>query len=223
MQSLIAENNEKRKLLNKENKKIYEDMLMYVRLSYNKSETETEEVLMELLDHLLILQQEGRDASELFGDDPKQYANEIVGELPQMISKKLIMLFFMGVFYFLGVATFLNGLVSVIFHYGFGLLESSQTYYVGTISINTLLSLGIAFILVYAFIRYISWTCFKDVSKIFELLFTGIVFGALPFGTFLALFYFMPSFGPSITIEVYWLILIGICFYLLGSFFKRKA
>ncbi|WP_017186542.1 DUF1129 family protein [Alkalibacillus haloalkaliphilus] len=224
MESLIVENNEKRRLLNKENKKIYEDMLMYVRLSYNKSVAETEEVLMELLDHLLILQQEGRVASELFGDNPKQYANEIVGELPQkMLSKKMIMQFFMGVFYFLGVAIFLNGLVSTVCHYGFGLPESNQTYYVGTLAINTLLSLGIAFILVYAVIRYICWACFKDVTKIFELLFTGIVFGALPFGIFLALFYFMPSFGPPITIELYWLILIGICFYLLGSLFKRKA
>ena len=129
----------------------------------------------------------------------------------------------MGVFYFLGVATFLNGLVSTICHYGFGLLESSQTYYVGTLSVNTLLSLGIAFLVVCGVIRYISWTCFKNVSKVFELLVTGIVFGTLPFCIFLALFYFMPSFGPSITIELYWLILIGIFFYLLGSFFKRKA
>ncbi|WP_163583252.1 DUF1129 family protein [Gracilibacillus saliphilus] len=223
MQSLIAENNEKRKLLNKENKKIYEDMLMYVRLSYKKSEAETEEVLMELLDHLLILQHEGKDASELFGTDPKQYADEIVGELPQVITKKVIMLFFMGVFYFLGVATFVNGLVSSILSYGFGQLESNETYYIGTLSVNTLLSLGIAFLVVCGVIRYISWTCFRNVSKVFELLVTGIVFGTLPFCIFLALFYFMPSFGPSITIELYWLILIGICFYLLGNVFKRKA
>ncbi|QGH32962.1 DUF1129 family protein [Gracilibacillus salitolerans] len=223
MQGLIAENNEKRKLLNKENKKIYEDMLMYVRLSYNKSEAETEEVLMELLDHLLILQHEGREASELFGTDPKKYADEIVGELPQTITKKVLMLFFMGVFYFLGVAAFINGLVSTILYFGFGQLESIKTYYIGSLSINTLLSLGIAFLVVYSVIRYFRWSCFKNISKIFELLFTGVIFGALPFGIFLALFYFMPPFGPSITIEVYWLIIIGICFYVLGSVFKRKA
>ncbi|SFL93434.1 Protein of unknown function [Gracilibacillus orientalis] len=223
MKSLIAQNNEKRKLLNKENKKIYEDMLMYVRLSYQKSGAETEEVLMELLDHLLILQGEGRDASELFGDDPKKYANEIVGELPQTITKKLLMLFFMGVCYFLGVATFINGLISTIVYYGFGRLESFETYYIGSLSINTLLSLVIAFLVVYGCLRYIRWSCFKNVSKTFEFLFAGLFLGALPFGIFLGLFYFVPSFGPAITLEVYWLMLVGVGFFILARVFQKKA
>ncbi|WP_347862474.1 hypothetical protein U0355_04750 [Salimicrobium sp. PL1-032A] len=50
---MIKSNNEKRKELTEENREYYEDMLLYIRLSYSKSEQDMEEVLAELLDHLL--------------------------------------------------------------------------------------------------------------------------------------------------------------------------
>ncbi|OEF97171.1 DUF1129 family protein [Desulfuribacillus alkaliarsenatis] len=56
------------------NLKYYEDMLIYIRFSYNKSDQEVEEVLSELLDHLLDAQAEGKTAYEVFGDEPKKYA-----------------------------------------------------------------------------------------------------------------------------------------------------
>ena len=59
-EQLAELNFEKRKELTKENLKYYEDMLLYIRLSYDKSEQETEEILSELLDHLLEAQKEGR-------------------------------------------------------------------------------------------------------------------------------------------------------------------
>lgn len=69
-QELIKLNNKKREKLNEENLKYYEDMLVYLRLSFLKSEQETEELLNELLDHLLEAQEEGKDFTEVFGDDP---------------------------------------------------------------------------------------------------------------------------------------------------------
>lgn len=59
-QELIKLNNKKREKLNEENLKYYEDMLVYLRLSFLKSEQETEELLNELLDHLLEAQEEGK-------------------------------------------------------------------------------------------------------------------------------------------------------------------
>lgn len=75
-EELIQINNEKRKELTKENKEYYEDMLVYVRLSYDKSEQETEEILTELLDHLVEAQEEGTTAKDVFGQEPKKYADE---------------------------------------------------------------------------------------------------------------------------------------------------
>ena len=86
--ALREEINEKRKELTEENRKVYEDMLTYLRLSYNKSERETEEILLELLNHLLEAQKAGKSAEEIFGPDPKRLAKQIVGELPALIPSK---------------------------------------------------------------------------------------------------------------------------------------
>jgi len=32
----------------------------------------------------------------------------------------------------------------------------------------------------------------------------------------------MPSFGPSIILDVYWLMVIGVIFYLFGRYLKNK-
>ena len=72
VKEMVELNNQRRKLLTKENLKYYEDMLVYIRLSYDKSDQEIEEVLLELLDHLLEAQKEGRTAKEVFGRNPKK-------------------------------------------------------------------------------------------------------------------------------------------------------
>ncbi|GMG61557.1 hypothetical protein TEHAB4_13040 [Tetragenococcus halophilus] len=89
-EELVQLNNEKRKQLSQENKKYYEDMLIYIRTSYNTSDQEMEEILVELLDHLIEAQAEGKTAKDVFGKQPKKYANEILGELPKGVTKKHI-------------------------------------------------------------------------------------------------------------------------------------
>lgn len=106
-QELIKLNNKKREKLNEENLKYYEDMLVYLRLSFLKSEQETEELLNELLDHLLEAQEEGKDFTEVFGDDPKQYANELLGEIPKSMTKERFNLFLLGSFHFLHPCSYL--------------------------------------------------------------------------------------------------------------------
>lgn len=80
---LITENNEKRRQLSKINKDYYNDMLLYIRLQLFISERESEEILMELLDHLLEGQSEGKTAYQIFGNDPQGYADEIIEQLPK--------------------------------------------------------------------------------------------------------------------------------------------
>ncbi|MFK4996838.1 DUF1129 family protein [Bacillus sp. N9] len=80
---LIEENNRKRELLTPANEAYYSDMLIYIRLQLTLSERQSEEVLMEMLDHLLDGQQDGKTAKDIFGHDPKAYADEIIEQLPK--------------------------------------------------------------------------------------------------------------------------------------------
>ncbi|WP_241211408.1 DUF1129 family protein [Amphibacillus jilinensis] len=220
---LIEENNQKRELLNEKNKQIYEDILVYVRLSFSKSEQETEEILMELLDHLLILQKEDRDASELFGDNPRGYADEIIGELPKTVTKKSLCLFGMGVCYFFATSTFFQGFLVMLLSFLFDHIQTSRTYSLGTVLVNSFSSVVIAAIVIYGMIRYLRWSCFNSGSKVSERIFAGVIFGIIPFGLFIVLFYFMPSFGVMINLEVYWLMPIGVILFFVGQWLRKKA
>lgn len=80
---LIEENNNKRKMLTKENEAYYDDLLIYIRLQWTLSEQQSEEVLMEMLDHLIEGQKEGKTAKDIFGDDPLSFADEIIEHLPK--------------------------------------------------------------------------------------------------------------------------------------------
>src|SRR5690625_899878 len=81
---IVQLNNEKRKQLNKENLKDYEDMLIYIRLTSTKSERQTEEILLELLDHALMAQKEGKTIRDIFGDDLKAYSQDLIDEIPEI-------------------------------------------------------------------------------------------------------------------------------------------
>ena len=87
---LIEENNRKREQLTPENEKYYSDMLIYIRLQLSLSEQQSEEVLMEMLDHLLDGQHEGKSARDIFGADPKGYADEIIQNLPKEQKREVI-------------------------------------------------------------------------------------------------------------------------------------
>ncbi|MDM5189157.1 hypothetical protein QUF99_18175 [Bacillus sp. DX4.1] len=75
-------NNEKRKLLTEVNELAYENILVYIRCS-NVPERQSEELLLEILDHLLESQKEGKNAYDIFGDDLQAYCDELIAALPQ--------------------------------------------------------------------------------------------------------------------------------------------
>lgn len=80
--NLIEMNNHKRSELTPENEKYYSDFLLYIRLKFFLSEQQSEEVLMEILEHLIEGQNDGKSAKEIFGDDPKEFADEIIQQIP---------------------------------------------------------------------------------------------------------------------------------------------
>lgn len=95
---LIKQNNELRKQLNPENKKYYEDILVYIRVNLNKEEHQTEEVLLEILQDILDAQKNGRLAQEFFGKNPKEISDSILAELANDSEKywsKFLFVFFL--------------------------------------------------------------------------------------------------------------------------------
>lgn len=78
---MIELNNRKRKLLTPENEAAYGDMLVYLRLS-NVPEHQVEELLLEILDHLIEAQAENKNAYDIFGDDLQSYCDELISALP---------------------------------------------------------------------------------------------------------------------------------------------
>ena len=78
--ALRKEIDEKIQGLTEENRKVYEDMLAYLRLS-SINRAGDGEILLELLNHLL--SPESRQIGRRdFYPDPKRLAQQIVGELP---------------------------------------------------------------------------------------------------------------------------------------------
>lgn len=212
---LIQLNNDKRKKLTKENLKYYEDMLLYIRLSYVKSEQETEEILSELLDHLLEAQKEGRSAEEVFGDEPKKYADEIIGELPNLVTKERLKYFAMAALYFFaGVAVF-SSLSMVVGHYIFSIQPLTKEIFLGSFLFKTLMSVPIAFLLLYVIIEYFRWSCFKNINKVVEFLLYWL-YGIVSIGVFMGLIYITPDFGPMFNIPFYVVLLLGVMLYFSG-------
>ncbi|WP_433747581.1 DUF1129 family protein [Falsibacillus pallidus] len=192
---LIEENNRKRSLLTKENEEYYGDMLVYIRLTLSLSEQQSEEVLMEMLDHLLEGQEEGKSAREIFGDDPKRYADEIIENLPKE-QKREIFPFLLGIV--------LNLVSWMLMIRGGAILVVSQFKSVddAVYPITALL----VFAVILATILFDIWFIFKmvkktlfnqNVSKKKDTIKVAI-YVALSMGLVIAVGQFTPKFGPVI-------------------------
>lgn len=73
--------------LNKENQKAYLQISNEIKYNFSLSEKETDEVLLDILEHMIRAQRNGIDADEFFGYDRMQYAKDIIDNLPQKDTK----------------------------------------------------------------------------------------------------------------------------------------
>lgn len=218
---LIKENNNKRKQLTKNNLTYYENMIVYIRLSISKSELAIEEILSELLDHLLDAQAEDKTAYDVFGDDPKEYVEEIIIGLPKEKPKNFIGLFLIGVLFFFGVKELFRGIFDLTFFYGFSEGSFDETIYLGTMFINIVILLPIAFALTYLLIIYIRWSSFKKINKVLEFFLSGL-WGIISVGIFMLIIYLIPEIGPTILTPIWLPVVTGSVFLLLGWYAVKK-
>ena len=88
---LIKQNNELRSQLNEENKKYYEELLVACRMkSTTKKESELEIQLLEILQDLILYQKQGKNFTDVFGNDIHKLSSSILLELPKENKVKLL-------------------------------------------------------------------------------------------------------------------------------------
>ncbi len=205
VEKLIEENNRKRELLTPGNEAYYSDLLIYIRLQLTLSEQQSEEILMEMLNHLLDGQKEGKTAKDIFGDDPKAFADEIIEQLPK--EKKRTAIPF--------VAGIVGNIVSwVLIIRGILLLVLSQFLEVKTevnLFVTGVVSFGIACFVsltIWFILRLINNSLFKEKRNKRKNMLKAGVTGAAGMGAVLLLVKFTPEIGPSFDFP-WWASLIG--------------
>ena len=87
---LIKQNNELRSQLNEDNKKYYEELLVACRMkNTTKKESELEIQLLEILQDLILYQKQGKNFTDVFGNDINKLSSSIIAELPKENKMKI--------------------------------------------------------------------------------------------------------------------------------------
>ena len=88
---LIKQNNKLRSQLNEDNKKYYEELLVACRMkNTTKKESELEIQLLEILQDLILYQNNGKNFTDVFGNDIDKLSSSILLELPKENKGKLL-------------------------------------------------------------------------------------------------------------------------------------
>ncbi|QWH13703.1 DUF1129 family protein [Bacillus mycoides] len=159
---MIELNNRKRKLLTPENEAAYGDMLVYLRLS-NVPEHQVEELLLEILDHLIEAQAENKNAYAIFGNDLRSYCDELISALPTQTKLEKTSLIGFVISLLLAIQFGIDALVSTfILIFGKNIEQLSPAFSIpGTTLFVSLIILGILFILYllkrYSFDQKMNW------------------------------------------------------------------
>lgn len=211
VKKIVELNNERRKLLTPENKEFYENFVVYIRAnSFMRDEKATEEVLLEMLDHLLEAQKEGKSAEEVFGKTPKQLADEISRTLPKESIKNVIEFSFEILLIFFGWFLLPIG----IFTY---FMEKTVEVHIVSLIIYTILLITLFSLFVVIVMRVMRKSAFVDEKmKKRQIWFFSLITGVVIVSVGLA-FKIIGSFGPKIEIDYYTILGLG-CFFLLASY-----
>ena len=214
IKELVRQNNDKRKSLTPENQEYYENMLVYIRTNALKSERAVEEVLLEMLDHLLEAQREGKKAEDVFGKSPKELAEEIIQTLPKESFKETVDFVLEMVFTLFGWYLVVGGIIPLI-------SGEDQTIHLGSLLLSGILLIASVVTLLFFLFGILKKTAFEDKkgkSKVNWYL--GFLFVLFFIGGVGANFVLEP-FGPAFTISYLFQFGLG-CFFILAAFLFKK-
>ncbi|MCT2534935.1 DUF1129 family protein [Aquibacillus koreensis] len=220
---IIQLNNEQREKLSEENLQIYEDMLIYIRLKSNKSEQQTEEVLLELLDHMLEAQAEGKKASDIFGEDYKGYCDELIKEIPGEKSSTIALFLGFIIIQFIAIISFVHGALGFALHYFFELGSDIFQLSLGKGFTIIIIDLLILYLFVKVVLKWIQGSAFKTKKPKKSLEFFQIWLISTTFiGSMVLIGYFMPDFGLTLDIPIITFAVIGAILYLISIILNKR-
>ena len=197
VQDLIKENNEKRELLHVPNKVYYEQLIVYIRTKLSLSEQKTEEVLMDMLDHLLEAQADGKSATDVFGDDPKVYADDVIEQIPDEEKRDMVKFWGRMAFQLIAYYFIARGVILFALDY-FGEAVDTRIYLIPSL-VQLIVGITVVWVIVRILMKLLNKTAFSEESpksRIKEFVGAGIV-GGLGMTTIGVVSYFLPYFGPS--------------------------
>lgn len=214
IKKLIQENNERRKLLNDENVIYYENLLVYIRSSFMKDDKATEELLLELLEHLIAAQQDGKSAEEVFGKKPKELADDIIATLPNEKPSKTFVFVLETMLQFLGIYILITG-IPFIFS------DTPNTIHIGSISLLVGWLITGFIILLVVLIKLLKSQAFNGKSNNKKMLWLwGMASGIFIFVGVLLSSWIEP-FGSTVTISKYTQVIVGAVFLILSFVLKK--
>lgn len=218
VKQLIEANNRKRNMLTPENEEYYSDMMIYIRLQLTLSEQKTEEILMELLDHILDGQRDRKTAKEIFGEDAKAYADEIIQQLPKE-DKRAIFPFLTGIAVkIISVFLMIRGVVFLIIS---PFINVETTVYVFNVFIMSVVIASIVITGVWFIFRLIKNSLFLEKSNDKINILKAGLFGASAFIVILVVSKLLPNKGPSFNFSWWASLLIGVVLWFGWKVIKR--
>ncbi|HWL13392.1 MAG TPA: DUF1129 family protein [Ureibacillus sp.] len=215
VKEMVKQNNEKRKTLTSENQEYYENMLVFIRTNPLKSERATEEVLLEMLEHLVEAQKDGKRAEEVFGMSPKELAEEISENLPKESFKDMLDFGLEIGLTLFGWYLASVGLVPLI-------MKQEQTLYLGSMLISGILLIASCVTVIFLVFGLLKRNAFEEKSKknkvnwILGILFVLLFAGGVSSNVLIA------PFGPAFTISYPLEFGLG-CFFLLAAYLYKKS
>ena len=156
---LLKKNNESEKQVNKENDRIYTDMIVDLR-GADINEYYQEKVREDLIEMIVHGQERGDDIQKVIGDNYKEICDEIIAEMPKKTIKEKMM-------HTLGVIldiVWILGIVSIIKVLSTILVKGSKDM-TFTFSLGDLISYSMIVLVANMIVNYICRTAFKEQNQ----------------------------------------------------------
>lgn len=217
---LIEQNNLKREDLNEENLAVYEDFLLYLRTDLRVDEQASEEVLMDVLDHLLEAQEHGKTAAEVFGNRPQEWADELLENLPREKKRNVAAFVFSQVLGLAGWFSLTYGVIDFLLSL-FTPVDNTASLSGLLITFGTVVLVGFAVVVL--LFKIIRSTLFQPQKKLRAGYLKAGIIGAAAFAIIVSSAWLIPDFGPVIQIEWWVYAACGLAFLAAAKIFSISA
>ncbi|MBS7530742.1 DUF1129 family protein [Hazenella sp. IB182353] len=124
----------------------------------------SEGVLLELLNHLIEAQNQGKSAEEVFGDNPIQYCKEIVSTLPNPPKSSIFFVGLWFIFYLESINLFIGSLSACLF----------KSSFVDISVLSSLISTLLIMIATWLVLRFLNLSSFQSEKRLLHEVLLGI-------------------------------------------------